>query len=247
MTTTLTLPTERTKPEIDPLARPMLLYGRVKAGKSTLAAELDPDHTLFLATEPGHAALNIMRHEINSWEDFLAVLAELNARKGEYPYRLGVVDTVDELARMCSEYVVRGLSGNRKGFVHVSDFDWGKGHDAVSAEFRLRLAQLSRLIPGTLFISHVKESTVKERNGAETTKLSPDVGAKGMRKWLLGFVDVVAYADVIQTKEGEQRVLRLAPTEQIEAGMRAPRGVEVPDLIRLDAQDFKAILKKVAG
>lgn len=237
------LPTEKTAgsgPSI--YTSKVLVYGEKKIGKSTLAAELDPDHTIFLSTEPGQDALSIFNVRIKTWEEFLLAGAELS--KGEHPYKIIVIDTVDELARLCMEYVIAGMTPpGRKGFVHASDFEWGKGWDAVAQEFRLRVAKLSNLGYGVVFISHVKESPVKTRTGAEITKLGPDVGMKGMRKWLLGFVDVIAYAHVIQTGDGKQHVLQLQPTETVEAGMRAPRGVEVPALIPLSAQDLKAVLK----
>lgn len=224
----------------------LLIYGPPKVGKTTLAAQLDPDHTLFLATEPGQDALEVYRQPIRSWEEFLTTGREL--MKGEHDFKLLVVDTVDELARLCAEHVVTGLAGDRKGFTHASDFEYGKAWDAISQEFRLRVAKLCNLGLGVMFISHVKEAMVKTRTGAEISKLAPDVGQKGMRKWLLGFVDLVAYAHVIQTSDGEQRVLQLQPTENVEAGGRFPQGAPtMPALIPLDADDLKGALEMTAA
>lgn len=257
--TTLTLPTEPTKPQVDPLKKPILVYGRKKAGKSTLAAELDAERTLFLATEPGTDHIKTMRQAVRSWEEFLTIcriLAEDVAKPEDqrtYNYRLIVIDTVDELARMCGEHVTTGLNTDangrlkNRGFVHASDFDYGKGWDAIASEFRLKIANLVRLGMGVVFISHTKEQTVKTRTGAELTKYQPDVGQKGMRNWLLGFVEFIAFADIIKTKEGEERVLQLAPTEAVEAGGRVPRGVTIPDQIPLDAAELRKVLELMAG
>jgi hypothetical protein len=159
-----------------------------------------------------------------------------------------VIDTVDELARLCTEHVVAGLAASEsldtKKFIHTSDFDWGKGYDAVAQEFRLRVAKLCNLGLGVVFISHEKEQPIKTRTGLEITKVAPDVGSKGMRKWLLGFVDFIAHAEMLQTTEGEQHVLRLKPSETVEAGGRVPQGREVPDLIPLTAEALKATLDK---
>lgn len=253
MNATITLPTTPTKPEVDPFRKPVLLYGRKKAGKSTLAAELDPEHTLFLATEPGTDHLTTMRQPITSWAQFLdvcRVLAE-DVRKPEpvYNYRLIVIDTIDELARMCGEYVVEAMKpSSAKGFFHVSDLEWGKGYDAIAAEFRLKIANLTRLGMGVLFISHTKETTVKTRTGAEITKYQPDVGQKGMRNWLLGYVDCIVYADIIKGRDGkEQRILQLKPTESTEAGGRVPRGVQIPDSVPLEADALRKVLELMAG
>jgi hypothetical protein len=238
------LPAEKTKPQTGWAGKTILVHGPPKIGKSTLAAQLD-DRALFIATEPGQGALDIFRVPITSWEQFLNLGRELVERP-DHGFPLFVVDTVDELARLCSEHVVTGLARadglDPKKFHHASEFDYGRGWDAITQEFRLRVARLCNLGAGVVFISHTKEATQKTRTGLEITKLGPDVGQKGMRKWLLGFVDFIAMADVIQTAEGEQRILRLQPSETVEAGARVPPGVELPEAIPLDAKQLSAVL-----
>jgi hypothetical protein len=241
------LPTTKTPPRKGMDGKTLLLFGPYKVGKSTLAAHLS-ESPLFLATEPGQDALDIYRQPINSWQDFLDVGKALVNGGDKWPFDRLVVDTVDELARLCAEHVLAGMAKSegfaKDAFVHASDFEYGKGWDAVAQEFRLRVAKLCNLGLGVVFISHEKESTVKTRTGLEITKLAPDVGSKGMRKWLLGFVDFIVHAEMLQTTEGEQRVLRLKPSEQVEAGGRVPEGRDVPDLIPLSAKDLKATLEK---
>jgi hypothetical protein len=72
--------------------------------------------------------------------------------------------------------------------------------------------------------------------------LSPDVGHKQMRKWLLGYVDFIFHAEVAAS--GHQ--LRLRPTATIHAGGRVPRGVELPATIPLEADAWRGVLEKVA-
>jgi hypothetical protein len=243
------LPTEKTPPRPGMNGKSILLYGQPKIGKSTLAAQLS-ENPLFLATEPGQDALNIYRQPILSWQDFRTVGQALSEGAGKWPFDLLVVDTVDELARLCVESVVSSLaeSSNLKTdeYIHVNDFGYGKGPDAVSQEFRLRVAKLCNLGLTTVFISHEKESVIKTRTGLELTKLAPDVGTNKMRKWLLGFVDVIVHAEMLQTTEGEQHVLRLKSSETVEAGGRIPddKRDEMPDLIPLAATDLRATLDK---
>lgn len=239
------LPTEKTESNgLSLLTAKTLLYGYPKVGKTTLAAEIDPDHTLFLATEPGQDAISVFRAPIRSWDEFLRAAAEI--AKGDHPFKLIVIDTVDELARLCTEHVIGGMAetSGLVGFVHPSDLGYGKGYEAVAQEFRVKIAKLCNLGLGVMFISHVKEAEVKKPNGAEITKLGPDVGMKGMRKWLLGFVDLIAYGHILETTEGEQRVLRLTPTETVEAGGRVARDAPaLPDLVPLTAEDFEKALE----
>src|SRR5690348_9318737 len=106
------LPTEKTPVTVDPLSRKILLYGDKKIGKSTLSNELD-ERVLFLATEPGHDHLELFRVPIKTWQDFLNVGKDLQ-NNPEHGFSLVVVDTVDELARMCVDYVVDGLADTAK-------------------------------------------------------------------------------------------------------------------------------------
>jgi hypothetical protein len=250
MTVTAALPTERTTPRTGWQGKHILLYGPYKSGKSTLASELS-DNALFLATDPsGHDALSIYREPVNSWQDFLNIAASLRDGGDQWPFDLYVVDTVDELARQCAEHVLAGMAKSAglsaKDYIHASDFDWGKGYDAVSNEFRLKVAKFCNLGHGVIFISHEKESPIKTRSGLEVVKLAPDVGAKGMRKWLLGFVDVIAHSAIVDTSDGKQHVLELQGTETMEAGGRVPRGEELPAQIPLSAVEFKAALDRAS-
>jgi hypothetical protein len=155
-----------------------------------------------------------------------------------------VVDTVDELTRMCVEYVLGELNTReknpRQGFLHASDFEYGKGWDAVTEEFRLRNARLCSLGMGVVYVSHAKEGTVKGRTGEELTTYQPKIGQRGSRDWLVGFVDYILLARA----EGDERVLRTRPTEQYEAKSR--RQGELPDPLPLDAQKLREALGKGA-
>lgn len=245
---TLTLPTEKTTGQGSPLRKKWLLFGPPKVGKSTTAAALAPDHTLFLTTEPGTDALEVFKQDIKTWPDFLAVIDLLE--KGEHSFGIVVIDTVDELANRCQEHVLASLDGGRdieakkrKGeFVHIGDFGFAKGYDAVSQEFRLRVGRLCSLGLGVVFVSHSKESIVKKPNGLEVTTYRADIGMRKIREWLTGYVDFIFFAQA----QGEGRVLYTQPTENVEAGGRIREGQELPPIIPLDAAEIRAALEKVA-
>jgi hypothetical protein len=224
------LPTEKSKPSLSLENMKVCLYGPPKIGKSTLAASIDPDHTIFLATEPGLGGLEVFESPIGSWRDFREVGAVL--AEGNHPFKIAVVDTVDELVGMCAGHVLEGLAeGNEqeaRRFLHASDFDYGKGWDAIKGEFQLRVGRLCSLGMGVIFISHDRENTLTDRVGRERTVLGPRVGQKGPRTWLLGYVDYIFYL----AQEGDERVLHTRPTENFEAG---GRGVELPDPLPVPA------------
>jgi hypothetical protein len=234
----LPLPTEKTKPTLGVENLKAVLYGQPKVGKSTFASQLDPDHTLFIATEPGLDGLSVYQTPCRDWGQFREIGADLAT--GDHDFKLVVVDTVDELQRMCGSYVIEGLAGNRTGFVHASDFEYGKGWEAITSEFRLRVAKLCTLGLGVVFISHAKEATKTDRVGREITTISADVGQKGSRQWLLGYVDYILYAAAEQIEDGDRRVLHTQASETYEAG---GRGVPLPDPLPLDALAFRKALE----
>jgi hypothetical protein len=236
------LPTAPERGNVEWWRKKSILYGQAKVGKSTLIAELDPENTLFLATEPGHDHLEIMRWPVNRWEHF--------EEQGKAPYKLLAIDTVDELARMCGEAALQGLAGQKgstvdpKGFMHASDFEYGKGWDAIADEFRRKVAGITRMGMGVVFISHEKETTVELANGATVLQKSPDVGIKSLRKWLLGYVDFIFHCEI---SRGGGHIVRAQPTANILAGGRVPKGGEqLPDTFQMDAGTLRRMLERVA-
>lgn len=229
----MTLPTEKTTPTLDVQTAKVLLFGPPKIGKTTLVANLDPDRTLFVATEPGLGALSVYAEPVRSWEEFRAIGPELHT--GDHNFTTVAIDTVDELHKMCTDYVLKQLGVNYPG-----DLEFGKGWAAVTDEFRLRVGALSSLGLGVWFISHAKEEEIKQRIGT-ITKMVPTISG-GARKWLTGFVDFILYAGSEQTADGENRVLRTSATENFEAGGRWP----LPDPLPLDAGALREALAAAA-
>lgn len=219
---TLELPTQMTPPSLNPDTAKVLLYGPPKIGKTTLAATVDPEHTLLLATEAGYGALEAFVQPITSWNQFRQVGPAL--LENEHQFKTLVIDTVDELYKFCTEQVMLDL-----GVKHPADLEYGRGWGAVSDEFRLRVGALCALGLGVWFISHSKEEEVKARVGSITVT-SPTLTGGG-RKFLLGFVDFILLARSEVHEDGERRVLRTAATENFEAGGR----VTLPDPLPLEA------------
>jgi hypothetical protein len=223
------LPTAKQKPSLGLAALKVLLYGPPKIGKSTLASKIDPDSTLFIATEPGLGALEVFSVTVQTWEDFRKVGAEL--AKGKHNFTTVVIDTVDNLYAMCEDHITTTQKVD-----YVGDLEYGKGWKMVGQEFQLRVAKLASLVPGVWFISHAKEVEIKTRLGTKSV-MQPTLSGKP-RDFITGFVDFILFATSEGNEEGERRVLRTAAVENIMAGGR----VALPDPLPLDAGELaKAI------
>jgi hypothetical protein len=232
MATATLLPTKKTGPSLAFEKAKVLLYGQPKIGKTTLAANL-ADDVLILACEPGLGGLSAYSVEIDSWDTFRKVGAELSESD---KHSIVVIDTVDELYRMCADAVCQQL-----GIAHLADAEWGKGWQSARDEFRLRVGKLSGLGRGVWFISHATETEIRTRVGSRT-KTVPTLDKRAFG-FLEGFVDWIFYAEPIHsTEDGEQRVLRTAAAEEYIAGGR----IALPDPLPLDAPQVRKAIEAVA-
>lgn len=229
MATATLLPSKKTPPSLSFAQAKVLLYGQPKVGKTTLASEL-ADDVLILACEPGLGGLSAYSVEIDSWETFRKVGAELSETD---KHSIVVIDTVDELYRMASDEVCRQLK-----VAHLADAEWGKGWQMARDEFRLRVGKLASLGRGLWAISHSMETELRTRVGTRTrTVPTLDKRAFG---FLEGFMDFIFLAQAEATPEGEEkRVLRTQPAEEYVAGGR----VNLPDPLPLDAEAVKKAIE----
>jgi hypothetical protein len=224
--TTTGLPTEKRAPRAG--VGKLWIYGDAGIGKSTTAIDMYPE-AYVMDTEGSTTALEGLIEDIGNWELFRKRIGELEkAREGNpEAWPAAIIDTVDVLAKLCADFVLKGLAGNpsEERYLHASDFEYGKGWDAVSQEFSLRMAKLCAVVPNVIFISHATEGTIKSRAGLERTVTRPELGPKGLRSWLEGFVDHIAFAEI--DADGN-RVIRTQPSADYLAKCRVPRGVKAP-------------------
>lgn len=200
----LELPTVKTPPTITPATAKMLVYGPPGVGKTSLGAALNPDATIILATEPGTGGLEAFVLPIDSWETFLR--AGKTLAKGGHPFKQAVIDTADELQRMCQEYVQTKL-----GIQHPSDLEYGKGWDALSREWRRLAGFVQAFGGGVMFTSHEKYEKVEKPVGTVDRAIPSLTGAAA--KWLNGFVEFIFYMSFTTDEQGEHRVIHGRPSE----------------------------------
>lgn len=203
----------------------LLIYGPEKIGKSTIASKFP--NAVFLATEAGLNSLSVYKDDVTKWDQFLENCKELAS--GKHSFETIVIDTVDNLYKLCSDYVC-----NKLGIKHESDLGYGKGFAMVNSEFQRTLTKLSLLPYGLILISHSQEKDVDTRLG-KVKKIVPTL-PEAARKIVLGMVDIVLYIDVEPIKDDNgkvkeyKRIFRTKPTTYITAGDRTNRLPEVLDL-----------------
>jgi hypothetical protein len=227
----MALPTKKRQPKQRLEDYSMLIYGSYKIGKSTFCSQMK--EPLFLATEPGLEALSVYEEPIPDWTTFLHKCTEI--AEGNHHYQTIVVDTVDNLWKCCSEYIKE-----QQSIQHESDLGYGKGWHMVKEEFFRVLRKLSLLPYGLVLISHAEMEEVKTRV-ATFHKMMPSL-PKSARDMILGWVDIILYAECVQTlEEKTEHILRTKPNEYWVAGDRTENAFhrKLPETLPLDFLIFE--------
>ncbi|GJM43883.1 MAG: hypothetical protein DHS20C21_07250 [Gemmatimonadota bacterium] len=226
------LPAEKTIPRVLLELLCVLIYGPSKIGKSTWAAQIKD--ALFLATEPGLNALEVFQVPIRSWSDLLAVCAELE--RGDHPFRVIVIDTIDNLHRLAADHVRDRLSVQ-----HEADAGYGKGFGLINDELHRVLTKLAFLPYGLVLVSHSEEREIQTRTG-KVSRTVPSLPEK-TRKLVLALVDQILFVD-FEDGPTTRRVIRTKTNPRYEAGDRTGR---LPETLDLDFHKFMAALTGSAG
>jgi len=221
------LPIEKSKKETALDKQIVLIYGKPKIGKSTLASSFP--NPVFLATEAGLNHLEVFKTSINSWEKFLDACADL--AKGEHKFNTIIIDTVDNLVAYCTDYVC-----TREGVNHPADLPMGKGWALVTGELQLKLAKLSQLPYGLVFISHSKMETIETKT-AKYNRQTISMQGTGNRNVFLNMSDIILFIDNKVESGEERRIIRTKPSRDYEAGDRT--GLLAPEI----PLDYKELAK----
>lgn len=237
------LPESKSKPKERLMDYNILVHGFPKIGKSTLANQAG--NVLFADTEGGLGALEVYRSPVISWHNgeeegsFLKLCADFV--KGEHNFNAMVIDTVDILHKLCSDYVMK-----KQDITHPGDLDWGKGWALVKDEFMRPLVKLSTSKYGLIFISHTREIEVTTR----TSKLTKAVPTLQNYIWnqISAFVDIILYFHSEVTEEGEKRYIRTKPSEKWIAGDRTNKLLKAdPILIESDVDNWSKLEQAFSG
>jgi len=227
------IPTEKHKPLTNVKDYIWLFFGEPKVGKTTLANQMT--NALFLATEPGTAAMEAAEIQINSWSDFRNAIKAL--LKEDHKWETLVVDTVDNLY----EFLVDDVCSENK-WTDLSDVGFGKGYKLARRKLTNAIATLRKLDMTIVFISHERKEIEIDDNGKRSGSVTVTSALPGSaRKVLHGAVDFILRVEI---GENESRYIRTAPFKDgdlhIECGARGSLAKPMPELLELDYKVLEA-------
>lgn len=192
----------------------ILVYGKPKAGKTTLASKFPKN--LLIAFERGYNAIDgIKAVDIKKWADFRLVLRQLKKPEAQAMYDTITIDTTTIAYEMCQAFICA-----QNGVQSVSEIPWGQGYAATKHEFEKCLREITMLGYGLVLISHIETHKEKIDDDHEREILAPSM-PKRCYEVVNQIVDIIGYIGTEWDETGEShRWLYTRQTPTVMAGSR---------------------------
>ena len=218
----IVLPKEKQKPKVNN-PKLLILFGRPKAGKSTLAASLD--NNLIIDLENGYQALEALVVQARSVKDFgdiATAIREEIKNTGNKPYKYITIDNATRLEEMCLSYATQLYKSSPQGKNYqgndVRTLPNGSGYMWIRMAVK-KVIDLFRDLSDTLIlIAHVKERQINVE-GQEMSEMALDLTGK-LGDILCGEADAIGYVyrkknETIVSFEGGENNIREARSEHL--------------------------------
>lgn len=191
----LILPKEKSTPKVNN-PRFLILFGRPKAGKSTLMANLD--NNLIIDLENGYQALSALVVQARNVNDFAEIANALKAEikeTGKFPYKYITIDNATRLEEMCLSYACQLYKQTPMGKTYqgtdVRTLPNGSGYMYLRQAVRKVIDMFRDLCESLILVAHVKEKMIN-KEGEELSEMSIDLTGK-LGDILCGEADAIGY------------------------------------------------------
>lgn len=213
----LILPKEKSTPKINN-PKFLILFGRPKAGKSTLMASLE--NNLIIDLENGYQALSaliVQARTVNDFAEIANALREEIKNTGKFPYKYITIDNATRLEEMCLSYAVQLYRQTPMGKTYqgsdVRTLPNGSGYMYLRQAVRKVIDMFRDLCESLILVAHVKEKMIN-KEGEELSEMSIDLTGK-LGDILCGEADAIGYVyrkknDTIISFEGGDNSIREA-------------------------------------
>lgn len=218
----IVLPKEKTKPTVNN-PKFLIIFGRPKAGKSTLMASLD--NNLIIDLENGYQALSalvVQARTIKDFGDIATALREEIKNTGKKPYKYITIDNATRLEEMCMSYAITLYKSSPQGKNYqgtdIRTLPNGSGYMWIRMAVK-KVIDLFRDLSDTLIlVAHVKDRQISI-DGQEMSEMTLDLTGK-LGDILCGEADAVGYVyrkknETIISFEGGENNIREARAEHL--------------------------------
>lgn len=225
------LPTEKTGAVLEMGKLSILIVGRPKVGKSTLASCFED--VIFFDTEGGLRGLDTYQVQVTNWEEFLEYCKEVTASN---KFKTVALDTCGNLYRYCLDYVCK-----KHKIEYPSDEEFGKAWSSLREEFSRAITKLNMSKIGVIFVCHSQTIEWQSRTrkiNREVPKLSKQAG-----EVIMALSDVIMFMESIEQADGSQKVvIHTKPNSSFIAGDRTNR---LPEEIEFDIKTPMNTFKEI--
>ena len=218
----LVLPKEKNKPKVNN-PRFLILYGKPKSGKTTIAAALD--NNLIIDLEGGSeylSALSVQARNINDLGAISnAIKAEINST-GKKPYQFITIDNATRLEEMCLDYAKVLYMQTPMGKTYKGDdirtLPNGSGYMYLRQAVRKVIDMFRELCDNFILVGHTKDKIIN-KDGEELSEMALDLVGK-LGDIVCGEADAVGYVyrkknETIISFEGGDNTIREARAPHI--------------------------------
>lgn len=225
-------------------AQRIVIYGVEGIGKSTLAASAPAP--LFLDTENGTGQLEVDRVEIQNLNDLGGALSELLS--GSLGYKTVVLDTADNLWRMCADSICA-----ENNWTDIEKAGYGKGYAMAGDRFRQVIARLDDAMKHgihVVIVSHAKVDRISPPDNAEYSKYAikvsaPNKQAEASRELLKEWCDCLLfchYDTTVDSSKGKAigQHKRIVSTNSAPA-WEAKNRYGLPETMEMNADTMRAV------
>lgn len=218
----IVLPKEKIKAKVEN-PRFLIIFGKPKAGKTTLVSKLD--NNLIIDLEGGSEFLEALAVQARSVKDLgdiaNAIRTEIK-NTGKKPYKYITLDNASRLEEICLSYAVQLYKATPMGKTYngtdVRTLPNGSGYMYLQQAVRKVIDMFRDLCDNFILIGHLKDKMIN-KDGEEMSEMSLDLVGK-LANIICGESDAVGY---VYRKKNETRI-------SFEGGDNSVREARAPHL-----------------
>lgn len=216
------LPIEKTKPDLRFSVQKIGIIGQSGIGKSAFLAQ--EDKALFLETEAGLNFLEVYKVPIRTWNDLRDVYASLKEAqsKGNFPYTMIVIDTIDRLVDLAEEEIVSKAKDFYKNIADqingIGDIPNGAGWSKTRELIMNFFNKIEQFDCAIAFVGHLSTKRIEEgvrKYDKNTISLWSSMGND-----ILAWADCILHIEAHLVGDKLIRTVYTKPTQSREAKSR---------------------------
>lgn len=184
----------------------LILFGKPKSGKTTLASKLD--NNLIIDLEGGSEFLEALAVQARSVKDLGEIANAIRneiKENGKRPYKYITLDNASRLEEICLSYAVQLYKATPMGKLYngtdVRTLPNGSGYLYLQQAVRKVIDMFRELCDNFILIGHLKDKMIN-KDGEELSEMSLDLVGK-LANIICGEADAVGY---VYRKKNETRI-----------------------------------------